>query len=420
MTRSLFHGSKSLLLALLVLSSFNLVEAQTRTVTTDLSGRLLAPTNFLSMNAQFSALLRASNVVIEGDSFSSHQTETWARYLSNRCPDIRLRFITNASVGGDTISNIVLTTTNELGPFMKTNTGVNTYFLLQAGYNDLKTADSAQTIWLNISNTWAFARNSGCFVVGFTITESANFLPGQIKVLYDVNSLIRRYATNADWIIEADQILGNPALSELSYDGTHWTNTVNEQVERIVESVIFSPWAHQNLIAPPRTLFDARVISTASNQPAAIISGRTGATTNIAEFHVQNGRVASITTNGGLRITAGNVFFPSIATEGAPTVGFDSFLGNTWGWAQGSSERWRISSASGGATMAIQSSGAAAAIQFGTAITVNNCQIWVGNGTPEGAVTANVGSLFLRRDGGASTTLYVKESGTGNTGWIAK
>lgn len=43
-----------------------------------------------------------------------------------------------------------------------------------------------------------------------------------------------------------------------------------------------------------------------------------------------------------------------------------------------------------------------------------------GTGTPEGAVTAPIGSLFSRTDGGASTTLYVKESGAGNTGWVAK
>jgi hypothetical protein len=43
-----------------------------------------------------------------------------------------------------------------------------------------------------------------------------------------------------------------------------------------------------------------------------------------------------------------------------------------------------------------------------------------GTNTPEGAVTAPVGSLFLRADGGAGSTLYVKESGTGNTGWVAK
>ena len=42
-----------------------------------------------------------------------------------------------------------------------------------------------------------------------------------------------------------------------------------------------------------------------------------------------------------------------------------------------------------------------------------------GEGSPETVVTAPVGSLFLRTDGGASTTMYVKESGTGNTGWRA-
>lgn len=46
--------------------------------------------------------------------------------------------------------------------------------------------------------------------------------------------------------------------------------------------------------------------------------------------------------------------------------------------------------------------------------------IYSGTGSPEGAVTADVGSLFLRTNGGAGTTLYVKESGTGNTGWVAK
>lgn len=43
-----------------------------------------------------------------------------------------------------------------------------------------------------------------------------------------------------------------------------------------------------------------------------------------------------------------------------------------------------------------------------------------GEGSPEGVVTANQGCLYLRTDGGASTSLYVKTSGTGNTGWTAK
>lgn len=46
--------------------------------------------------------------------------------------------------------------------------------------------------------------------------------------------------------------------------------------------------------------------------------------------------------------------------------------------------------------------------------------IFSGAGTPEGAVTARIGSIYFRTNGGAGTSLYVKESGTGNTGWIGK
>ncbi|MGG4268367.1 hypothetical protein [Peribacillus simplex] len=44
---------------------------------------------------------------------------------------------------------------------------------------------------------------------------------------------------------------------------------------------------------------------------------------------------------------------------------------------------------------------------------------WItGTGVPK--VAAPVGSMYTRTDGGAGTTLYVKESGTGTTGWVAK
>lgn len=43
-----------------------------------------------------------------------------------------------------------------------------------------------------------------------------------------------------------------------------------------------------------------------------------------------------------------------------------------------------------------------------------------GVGSPEGVLTAAIGSTYRRSDGGAATSFYVKESGTGNTGWVAK
>jgi hypothetical protein len=50
----------------------------------------------------------------------------------------------------------------------------------------------------------------------------------------------------------------------------------------------------------------------------------------------------------------------------------------------------------------------------------NGIKIYTGSGSPESVVTAPVGSMFLRSDGGAATSFYIKESGSGNTGWVAK
>jgi hypothetical protein len=49
----------------------------------------------------------------------------------------------------------------------------------------------------------------------------------------------------------------------------------------------------------------------------------------------------------------------------------------------------------------------------------SGAQIRSGSGAPEAAVTAPIGSLYLRTDGGEGSTLYVKESGSENTGWSA-
>ncbi|BEV02194.1 hypothetical protein [Novosphingobium olei] len=46
--------------------------------------------------------------------------------------------------------------------------------------------------------------------------------------------------------------------------------------------------------------------------------------------------------------------------------------------------------------------------------------VLTGTGSPAGVVSAPVGSLYTRSDGGAGSTLYVKESGTGSSGWVAK
>ena len=44
--------------------------------------------------------------------------------------------------------------------------------------------------------------------------------------------------------------------------------------------------------------------------------------------------------------------------------------------------------------------------------------IHAGAGSPEGVVTANLSSLYLNRSGGTPPQIYVKDSGSGNTGWL--
>lgn len=52
--------------------------------------------------------------------------------------------------------------------------------------------------------------------------------------------------------------------------------------------------------------------------------------------------------------------------------------------------------------------------------TFNDRGIFTGGGSPEGVIPAQPGSLYLNVNGGANVTLYVKQSGSGSTGWVAK
>jgi hypothetical protein len=51
---------------------------------------------------------------------------------------------------------------------------------------------------------------------------------------------------------------------------------------------------------------------------------------------------------------------------------------------------------------------------------IDNQMIFTSNGSPEGVITASPGALCLNLAGGATTSMYVKESGSSNTGWVAK
>lgn len=49
---------------------------------------------------------------------------------------------------------------------------------------------------------------------------------------------------------------------------------------------------------------------------------------------------------------------------------------------------------------------------------VNASTMLSGTGSPEGVITANPKTLYMDESGTAGSILYVKKTGTGNTGWI--
>jgi len=108
---------------------------------------------------------------------------------------------------------------------------------------------------------------------------------------------------------------------------------------------------------------------------------------------------------------AGNITYQD--ADGSDLTTFTG-SGRTWN-AAGTGGNMKINSGTGGSYLTLQNYGVKLADQAGA----NIVTIRQAAGTPEGNFAANVGSLFLRTDGGAGTCLYVKESGTGNTGWKA-
>lgn len=56
---------------------------------------------------------------------------------------------------------------------------------------------------------------------------------------------------------------------------------------------------------------------------------------------------------------------------------------------------------------------------FGTGALNTSRRLLTGAGSPESVVTAPIGSIYIRTDGGAGTSVYAKDSGAGNTGWVA-
>ena len=129
--------------------------------------------------------------------------------------------------------------------------------------------------------------------------------------------------------------------------------------------------------------------------------------------------------NDGTYITVSSNSFDSFTQDGILMVGTGSnvtdnisIVNNVFNYSAGTALAFQnnASATMGSNIVVLGNTGLKNYLDF-----KNEVLLITGSGTPQSAVTASVGAQFLRNDGGASTTLYIKESGTNtNTGWIAK
>lgn len=167
-----------------------------------------------------------------------------------------------------------------------------------------------------------------------------------------------------------------------------------------------------------------------------VVAGTVQGSTNLQEWQNSAGSVIALISSAGI-FTSGGPVNGAITVKDASNIQkwFVDGSSGSQGLASGSAVIWSSTTTAGGtADTSLSRIGAGGIIGGGTGaagsvagafqatkyISAGTAFITWGTGTPEAAVTATVGSMFLRTDGGAATTLYVKESGSGNTGWVAK
>ena len=161
---------------------------------------------------------------------------------------------------------------------------------------------------------------------------------------------------------------------------------------------------------------------------AATFAGAVNGTTAAFSGTITNAKSTSTVASGAVSVMAGTSAVAGILQEWKTNTSSQrAYIGTADQVVSGGTiADFAIDATSGNLVLStaqttratISSTGAT----FAGAVSVSGtAATWTsGTSSPESVKTAPVGSLYTRTDGGASTTLYVKESGAGNTGWIAK
>jgi hypothetical protein len=119
-----------------------------------------------------------------------------------------------------------------------------------------------------------------------------------------------------------------------------------------------------------------------------------------------------------LLVNGANVINVSIANEVESEIEYSVRFEDAGAGAFTGRVNW-AGNASDGATGVFNQVGTTVIPTVGFNASTLGPNLFMGTGSPEGVVTARIGSMYLRTDGGTNAAVYYKESGTGTAGWIA-
>lgn len=260
---------------------------------------------------------------------------------------------------------------------------------------------------------------SGMTVVIVGTTSTAGLFNGRVSPTSVTNSTIVYPLVHADVASAPDagtgslfcgdgivvnnstgtQINGFYGLSAQQVTSTHITisgNSANTTLNGIVSIVGTSG-------TPVTQTADIHIGASATNVfrfNTNLVGGVTGLSSQIQTYSSNLWTIGGIADNSGTPATAG---FIRLNKTDAINFRNNAASGNVTGIQKDTSDIVQV--------------GDVAGIRLGSSA---GPRVLNGTGSPETVVTAGLGSLYLRTDGGAGTSLYVKETGAGNTGWVGK
>ncbi len=296
---------------------------------------------------------------------------------------------------------------NGRGAFSPTGVGV---FRLEnaagSSYFDFTTATGT------IAPSFGTLNVTGALATSGTVTSGGSLTAGTSSVI--------RWTSRSRMESTSDGVVNFQASSGVPSSGSIEVNGINAAGAVTITGLTTIQNSGDALSIDYDATFRTRLKTTSAGVFSVVPTG--GSMTMAGLLQVNNGSAGSPSLSFINRTDAGlwwNSPYVVMETAGTDIVGFNSGGVN---FKSNIPLYWTSGAYSAATDSGIQRL-AAASLKVndgssGFGALASKYERW-GSGSPESAETAPVGTIFHRTDGSAGTSIYVKESGSGNTGWVA-